>query len=89
MEVWQIKAFADLSANQAKGSNILEKVLPHFERADRLYTAALALQDEEIIRQDYARLLRRWGEILRLDSNIAASAELDARADKIYRMAQD
>jgi hypothetical protein len=37
------------------GSNILARVEPHYARAERLYdAAALALQDERHIRQDFA-----------------------------------
>jgi len=61
--VWQIKAFADLDAAQTLGSNDLSKVEPHYARAKRLYTAALALQDEQFIRQNYTAMLCRWAEV--------------------------
>ena len=83
-EVWQIKAFADLHANEAAGSNILEKVAPQYARADRLYAAALALQDEPLIRQDYAGMLRRWAEVYRSDGQERKAEELEGRADELW-----
>ena len=79
-EVWQIKAFADLAAAQAGGSNILSRVEPPYARADRLYAAALALQDEKLIRMDYAAMLRRWAEVYRADGQEKKAKELEARA---------
>jgi len=78
-EVWQIKAFADLAA-QAGGSNILSKVEPSYARADRLYAAVLALQDEKLIRMDYAAMLRRWAEVYRADGQEKKAKELEAKA---------
>ncbi len=80
-EVWQIKAFADLAASQAGGSNILSKVEPSYARADRLYAAALALQDEKLIRMDYAAMLRRWAEVYRADGQEKKAKELEAKAE--------
>ncbi len=82
-ETWQIKAFADLAASQAAGSNILAKVEPSFTRAERLYAAALALQDERLIRQDYANMLRRWAEVCRADGQERRAKELGRKADGI------
>ena len=62
-DVWQIKAFADLAASKAGGSNILSKVAPIYARAERLYSAALDLQNELLIRMDYAKMLRRWAAV--------------------------
>ena len=84
-ETWQIKAFADLAASQAAGSNILKNVLPHFERADRLYGAALVLQDEELIRQDYAKMLRSWANVYRSDGLEAEAERWEAKADGIWK----
>jgi WD40 repeat protein len=83
-EVWQIKAFADLSASQAAGSNILSRVEPHYARADRLYAAALALQDEELIRMDYAKMLRRWAEVCKSDGLESRAADLINKADGLW-----
>ena len=58
-EFCQIKAFAGLAVSQASGSNILERVEPHYARAERLNAAAFAMQDKRLIRQDYAAMLRR------------------------------
>lgn len=80
-EVWQIKAFADLHANEASGSNILEKVNPQYARAERLYAAALALQDEPLIRRDYADMLRRWAGVYRSAGQAGKAKELEGRAD--------
>jgi WD40 repeat protein len=82
-EVWQIKAFADLAAAQAGGSNMLEKVAPQYARAERLYVAALALQDERLIRRDYAAMLRRWSEIYRVEGR---TAEEWAKLEKAQRL---
>lgn len=84
-EVWQIKAFADLHAKEAAGSNILEKVNPQYARAERLYAAALALQNELLIRQDYAAMLRRWAAVHRSDGQEAKAKELEAKADALRK----
>lgn len=84
-ETWQIKAFADLAASQAEGSNISENVTPHFERADRLYGAALSLEDEPLIRRHYARMLRNWAEVHRSNGNEAQASALEAKATKLGR----
>ena len=84
-ETWQIKAFADLAASQAAGSNILPRVEPHYARADRLYAAALALQDEELIRMDYANMLRRWAEVCKSDGLEGRATELAAKADRLWK----
>lgn len=80
-EVWQIKAFADLAAAQAGGSNILSKVEPSYARADRLYAAVLALQDEKLTRLDYAAMLRRWAEVYRAHGQERKAKELEAKAE--------
>jgi WD40 repeat protein len=85
-EVWQIKAFADLHAKEAAGSNILEKVNPQYARAERLYAAALALQDEAATRQDYAEMLRRWAAVYRAEGR---TAEEQARLEKAQRLWHD
>ncbi|MBK8045228.1 MAG: hypothetical protein IPK21_22820 [Haliscomenobacter sp.] len=84
-EVWQIKAFADLHTNEAAGSNILTKLNPHNARANRLYTAALALQDEPLIRRDYSAMLRRWAEVYRSDGQEDKAKELEHRADELWQ----
>ncbi len=87
-EVWQIKAFADLHAKEAAGSNILEKVNPQYARAERLYAAALALQDEPLIRQDYAIMLLRWAAVYRSDGQAGKAKELESRADALWQKAK-
>ncbi len=84
-ETWQIKAFADLAAAQAAGSNVLARVEPHFARADRLYAAALALHDEPLIRQDYAALLRRWAEVCAAEGLASRAAELKKEAGELWK----
>ncbi|MFN0036949.1 MAG: NACHT and WD repeat domain-containing protein [Saprospiraceae bacterium] len=84
-EVWQIKAFADLAAAQAGGSNILTRVTPLYARAERLYAAALALQDERLIRQDYAKMLRRWAEVYRSEGMADKVRELEEKADGLWK----
>jgi hypothetical protein len=84
-EVWQIKAFADLAAAQAGGSSILARVAPLYARAERLYAAALALQDELLIRQDYAKMLRRWAGVYRSDGQAGKAGELEAKADGLWK----
>jgi uncharacterized protein with WD repeat len=88
-EVWQIKAFADLAASHAGGSNILAKVAPIYARADRLYAAALALQDEQLIRKDYAKMLRRWAEVCKSDGLESRAAELTAKADGLWKQTKE
>lgn len=83
-ELWQIKAFADLEASQAASSNVLENVSPHYERASRLYTAALALEDVAISRTSYGRLLRRWAEVCRMEGLDTKALELEAKANEIW-----
>ncbi|MFN0212776.1 MAG: WD40 repeat domain-containing protein [Saprospiraceae bacterium] len=84
-EVWQIKAFADLAASQAGGSNILSKVEPIYAPAERLYAAALALQDELLIRMDYAKMLRRWAGVYKSEGQTEKAAELEGKADGLWR----
>lgn len=84
-ELDQILSFANLAASQASSSNILSRVEPHYARADRLYAAALALQDEALIRMDYAKMLRRWAEVYQSDGLEAKAAELNAKADGLWQ----
>ncbi|MBK6997433.1 MAG: hypothetical protein IPH31_21935 [Lewinellaceae bacterium] len=79
-EVWQIKAFADLAAVQAAGSTILSNVEPSFARAERLYAAALALQDEVFIRENYADALRRWAVVCKSNGLEGQGSSLEAKA---------
>ena len=88
-EIWQIKAFADLAAAQAGGSNVLSKVSPSYARAERLYAAALALQDELLIRMDYANMLRRWAEVYQSDGLEKKAAALRAKADRLWKEAKE
>jgi WD domain, G-beta repeat len=88
-EVWQIKAFADLAASQAAGSNILSRVELHYGRADRLYAAALALQDELLIRMDYAKMLLHWAEVCKSDGLESRAAELAAKADGLWKQTKE
>ena len=83
-EVWQIKAFADLAAEQAGSSTVLVKVEPSFARAERLYAAALALQDEVFIRENYADTLRRWAEVCKSNRQEDKAKELEAKADGVW-----
>ena len=84
-EVWQIKAFADLAAAQAGGSNVLSKVDAPYARAERLYAAALALQDEPLIRMDYAKMQRRWAEVYEADGLKEKAGALRAKADGLWK----
>lgn len=84
-ETWQIKAFADLAASQAAGSNILARVEPHYARAERLYAAALDLQDELLIRMDYAKMLRSWAAVYRSDGLEGKAGALEAKADGLWK----
>lgn len=84
-ETWQIKAFADLAAQQAAGSNVLSKVATPYARANRLYAAALALQDEPLIRMDYAKMLRNWAAVYRDARQETKAKELEAKADKLWK----
>jgi hypothetical protein len=84
-ETWQIKAFADLAAKQAEGSNILSRVEAPYARANRLYTAALVLQDEPLIRMDYAKMLRNWAAVYRDDGQEPKAKDLETRADKLWK----
>jgi len=84
-EVWQIKAFADLAASHAGGSNILSKVEPIYARADRLYGASLALQDEPLIRMDYAKMLRRWAAVCESEGQMDKAGELATKADGLWK----
>lgn len=84
-EVWQIKAFADLDASEAVGSNILERVEPLYARADRLYAAALDLQDEELIRMDYAKMLRNWASVYESEGQNEKAEELMKKADSLWK----
>ncbi len=80
-EVWQITAFADLYANQARGSNVLVRVEPLYARADRLYTAALALQDELFIREKQEYMLQDWAQVYRENGLEKQAAALEKRLD--------
>jgi len=82
-DVWQIKAFADLAASQASNSGILAKVEPYYVRAERLYAAALALQDDVLIRQAYALMLRRWASICKMDSLEGRAVLLETKANDL------
>ena len=84
-EVWQIKAFADLAAAQAGGSSVLARVAPLYARAERLYAAALALQDELLIRMDYAKMLRRWAEVYQSEGQEKKAGALQAKADGLWK----
>ena len=59
-DVWQIKAFADLIAMEAKGGRDWRKVEPLYKRSNRLYEAILEIEDVELIRKDYAKMLHFW-----------------------------
>src|SRR5690606_13931143 len=83
-EEWQIKAFADLDASEAAGSNILERGEPLYARADRLYTAALELQDEELIRRDYSKMLKSWAAVYQSDGQERKAKELEEKADGLW-----
>jgi len=71
------------------GSNILSRVAPHYARTARLYAAALALQNEELIRQDYAKMLRNWSSVYRSDGQENKAMELKAKADGIWEAVKD
>ncbi len=78
-EVWQITHFADLYANQAQGSNILTRVEPLYARADRLYAAALRLQEEAYIRQNYQAMLENWAKVYRENGMQEKAAEVEGK----------
>ena len=84
-EVWQIKAFADLAAAQAGGSNVLSRVEAPYARANRLYAAALALQDELLIKMDWAKMLRKWAAVYRDDGKEGKAKELEGKADGLWK----
>ena len=84
-ETWQIKAFADLDALQAQGSNILTRVEPIYSRAERLYSAALNLKDEELIRMDYAVMLRNWAEVYESNGMEEKAEEKRKKADSLWK----
>ncbi len=87
-DVWQIKAFADLAAMQAEGSNILSSVEAPFARSNRLYFASLALQDELLIRMDYAKMLQKWAALYRNDGQEGKAKELEEKADGLWKEKQ-
>ena len=84
-EVLQIKAFADLAAAQAGGSNVLSRVEAPYGRANRLYAAALALQDELLIKMDWAKMLRKWAAVYRDDGKEGKAKELEGKADGLWK----
>jgi len=49
------------------------------------YAAAFALQDEPLIRQDYAAMLRRWAEVYRSDGQESKAKELEGKADGLWK----
>jgi tetratricopeptide (TPR) repeat protein len=83
-EIWQIKAFADLAASQAVASNIHQIKQPNYERADRLYSAALALQDEDLIRMAYSKMLWQWAETYRSQNQEPKALELETKANSLW-----
>ena len=82
-EVWQIVYFAERYDHQTRGIGILDRVDPLYARADRLYTAALVLQDERYIRKKHAAMLKRWAELCRDNGQEAKAKDLEARAAKL------
>lgn len=87
-EVWQIKAFADLAAAQAGGSNVLSRVEAPYARANRLYATALVLQDELLILMDWAKMLRKWAAVYRDDGKEGKgkAKELETKAaDRLWK----
>ena len=64
---------------------MLSRVEAPYARADRLYTAALALQDEPLIRMDYAKMLRRWAEMYEADGLKEKAGALRAKADGLWK----
>ena len=82
-EAFQIADFADLTAGQATGSDLLRKVEPSYARAARLYAAALQLQDEPGIRRKYLALLDRRVEIYRDAGQAKKAQELEAQAFRV------
>jgi NADH pyrophosphatase NudC (nudix superfamily) len=49
-----------------------------YARANRLYAEALALQDELLIRMDWAKMLRKWAAVYRHDGKKGKARELEA-----------
>lgn len=82
-DFWQMNAFANLSLSQAEGSNVLEKVAPHYARAERLYAAALAVENEPLIRRNYANMLRQWAKVYEAAQLQDQAISLEAKADNI------
>jgi WD40 repeat protein len=81
---WQIKAFADLLADRAGSSNVLKEENPKFARASRLYDAALAIQDEPLIRRDYAEMVRAWARLNASEGKEKKAKELRHKADELW-----
>lgn len=86
-EAWQIVHFAELTENQARnGIPTLTRVEPLYARADRLYSAALALlPGERYILEAQSAMLRRWAEVCKSDGLEAKAAELNAKADRLWK----
>jgi WD40 repeat protein len=82
-EVWQIKAFADLATAQVLDNDIISRASVFYSRADRLYNAALSLQDEDLIRKDYATMLRNYAKMYE-PTDMLKSIDLEKKADKIW-----
>jgi hypothetical protein len=75
--------FADMHTAWVPGSDIIEKVSPHYARA---------LQDEPLIRRfklsDNSKLsdnLNRWTEAYRSDGKDGKAGELEGRADGLWK----
>jgi len=67
------------------GWQYLRKSNPSYTRANRLYAAALALQYEVLIRQDYAAMLRRWAQVYRSAGQELKAKELERKADALWK----
>ena len=64
---------------------MLSRVEAPYARANRLYAAALALQDELLIKMDWAKMLRKWAAVYRDDGKEGKAKELEAKADGLWK----
>ena len=64
---------------------MLSRVEAPYARANRLYAAALGLQDEQLIRMDWAKMLRKWASVYRDDGKEGKAKELEAKADGLRK----
>ena len=78
-ETWQIAAFADLVAGQATGGNTLAGVRGYYDRADRLYHAALQIDPNAFLALKRCHLLLRY----------AGTSLANAQTEQAYALATE